>query len=150
MKTHTESNCYQTPAEILIPKLEKVRKRGSGSWMACCPAHEDKRPSLSVRSFQDGSISVKCFAGCSTADVLAAVGLNPSDLFPRQHNDYAPGYSQRPGPPWKDLITYLREDLQVVQIGAARLAAGDELTKSDLDRLGIVALHVYETLQAAS
>lgn len=138
------------PIDKILPLLNNVRKKGKNSWISKCPAHQDKKPSLSIREIDDGKLLIHCFAGCSIGDIVAAIGLKVSDLFPRQHDDYAPGYSPRPGPPWKELIAYLREDLQVVQIGAARLAAGDELTESDLDRLGIVALHVYESLQAAS
>lgn len=135
-----------TPIEKLLPCLTAVRASGKDRWMAQCPSHEDKRPSLSVRQFQDGSLSVKCFAGCSTGNVLSAVSLNPSDLFPRQNDDYASGHAPRPGPPWRDLISYLREDLQAIQIGAARLASGEKLERKDLDRVGLTAIRIYELL----
>jgi hypothetical protein len=39
--------------------------------MACCPAHDDRNPSLSVRRAPDGRVLVHCFAGCSLDAVLA-------------------------------------------------------------------------------
>lgn len=48
--------------------------------MAQCPAHPDRNPSLSIRG-SEGQALVYCFAGCSTPDVLAAVGLTNADLF---------------------------------------------------------------------
>ena len=54
---------------------------GSG-WMACCPAHDDRNPSLSVSAGNDGRVLRNCFAGCPTESVLAALGLTAGDLFP--------------------------------------------------------------------
>lgn len=51
-----------------------------GRAMVQCPAHNDGRPSLSVKPIE-GSVLLYCMAGCSTADVVDAVGLNMSDLF---------------------------------------------------------------------
>lgn len=42
-------------------------------WMACCPAHDDKTPSLSIREGLDGTLLVHCFAGCGQALVIAAL-----------------------------------------------------------------------------
>ncbi|HEC32597.1 MAG TPA: hypothetical protein ENI41_08905, partial [Deltaproteobacteria bacterium] len=64
--------------EFLL-RLEKVKKY-SGYWMARCPAHDDRDPSLYV-SEENGRIRVKCYAGCSTEEVLRALGLERSDLF---------------------------------------------------------------------
>lgn len=47
---------------------------------AKCPAHPDKSPSLSV-GCKDGKVLLFCQAGCTTADVLAALELAPGDLF---------------------------------------------------------------------
>lgn len=66
--------------DTLLERLEKVRSNGADRWMACCPAHDDKSPSLSVRA-TDGKILVYCFAGCPSDDVLAAVDLKWGDLF---------------------------------------------------------------------
>jgi len=48
--------------------------------MAFCPAHDDRNASLSVH-VSDGRILLHCNAGCSTEDVVNALGLTMSDLF---------------------------------------------------------------------
>jgi 5S rRNA maturation endonuclease (ribonuclease M5) len=51
-----------------------------GRAMVQCPAHNDGRPSLSVRPIE-GSVLVYCMAGCQTLDVVEGLGLSMSDLF---------------------------------------------------------------------
>jgi putative DNA primase/helicase len=70
-----------TPIETLLDRLPDARKSGNG-WSARCPAHDDRRASLSVAQGDDGKALVKCHAGCDTSAVLAAVGLKLADLFP--------------------------------------------------------------------
>jgi hypothetical protein len=70
-----------TPIETLLDRLPDARKSGNG-WSARCPAHDDRRASLSVAQGDDGKALVKCHAGCDTSAVLAAVGLKMADLFP--------------------------------------------------------------------
>ena len=69
-------------ADVLLARLEKVKATGPDRWIARCPAHQDKTPSLTVRELADGRVLVHCFTGCATNDVLAAVGLEFSDLYP--------------------------------------------------------------------
>lgn len=64
----------------LLSRLERVRQIGPGRWIARCPAHDDGRPSLSVKDGGD-KLLVYCFAGCPVDDVVGAVGLNLGDLF---------------------------------------------------------------------
>lgn len=65
-----------------LPLLEGVS--GSGNqYSAKCPAHDDKRASLSVSESQDGKILLNCHAGCSPTDIVSVLGLNLSDLFQR-------------------------------------------------------------------
>ena len=47
------------------------KKVGKG-WMACCPAHDDKHPSLSIRDSGD-KVLVFCHAGCTQRDVITAL-----------------------------------------------------------------------------
>ena len=69
------------PLDNLLSRLEKAKPQGRG-YLARCPAHDDKSPSLSIDEKDDGSLLIHCFAGCPAADVLAAVGLELKDLFP--------------------------------------------------------------------
>lgn len=71
-----------TALDTLLGKLDHVRKSGAG-YVARCPAHEDKAPSLSVRAGDDGRALLYCHAGCDYEAIVAAVGLQPSDLFER-------------------------------------------------------------------
>ena len=66
-------------AQDVLDRLEKVTG-SKGKWMACCPAHQDKSPSLAVTETDD-RVLVHCFSGCDTQDVTAAIGLNLADLF---------------------------------------------------------------------
>jgi putative DNA primase/helicase len=49
-------------------------KAGSG-YVACCPAHDDRKPSLSIRLGHDGRILVHCHAGCEQSQVISALEL---------------------------------------------------------------------------
>ena len=68
--------------DLLLQRLSKVVSRGQNRYMACCPAHDDKNPSLAISQLPDGRILLKCFAGCDVMSVMQAVGLSVSDLFP--------------------------------------------------------------------
>ena len=57
------------------------RKSGTG-WQSRCPAHDDHNASLSVSTGADGRILLKCHAGCSAENIVAALGLTLGDLFP--------------------------------------------------------------------
>jgi hypothetical protein len=55
--------------DVLMEALE-ARRCGS-CWMARCPAHDDRTPSLSIKE-ADGLVLVHCHAGCSQQAVIAA------------------------------------------------------------------------------
>lgn len=65
----------------LLPMLRNVKK-SAGGWVACCPAHEDHRQSLGISTGTDDRILVKCYAGCTTEDIVAKLGLTMADLMP--------------------------------------------------------------------
>jgi hypothetical protein len=64
----------------LLHKLKQVKSSGEDRWMACCPAHDDSTPTLSIRKSGD-RILLKCFANCETASVLSALEIESRDLF---------------------------------------------------------------------
>jgi len=64
----------------ILRKLQSVRQQSNGSWTARCPAHDDQHPSLSIKLDGD-HILFKCFAGCTTEQICAALGIGLRDLF---------------------------------------------------------------------
>src|SRR4051812_18037332 len=68
--------------DTLLAHLDGVRQVGAGRWMAKCPGHTDKHPSLSIRELADGMVLIHDFGGCGAMDVIAAAGLDPHELFP--------------------------------------------------------------------
>ena len=55
------------------------RYQGNVCWMVKCPAHDDKRPSLSITE-RDGWVRFSCFRGCTRDEILSALGLKVRDL----------------------------------------------------------------------
>ena len=53
-----------------IAKTLGARKAGA-AWMARCPAHDDRDPSLSIQDANDCKVLVRCHAGCDQARVIA-------------------------------------------------------------------------------
>jgi len=85
-------------AEALLSKLEGVKSTGDHKWVARCPAHDDKSPSLTIRETDDGRVLLHCFAGCPVEHVLAGAGLTFADLFPeraRHDRPRGPGRAQQ-------------------------------------------------------
>jgi hypothetical protein len=48
-------------------------RKAGGGWMARCPAHDDREPSLSIRNAGDGKVLVRCHAGCDQERVIAVL-----------------------------------------------------------------------------
>ena len=113
----------------LVSRLDKCREvsvnKHDQCWTACCPAHPDKTPSLSVALTHDGKILLKCWAGCGYAEICAAVGIEPSDLFPDEgrRRSYDPS-----------------EDEWAVMVGDAQIKRGKPLNDADKARYR-AALH---------
>lgn len=72
----------------------RPRPRGRGH-DALCPAHDDRDPSLSIGTGSDGRVLLHCHAGCSTAEVVRALGLTMADLYDR---DGGAAGAEPPGP----------------------------------------------------
>jgi hypothetical protein len=66
---------------MILGLLHGVREVGDRA-IACCPAHEDRSPSLSVKRV-DGKVLVHCHAGCTLDDITSALGIRTGDLFDR-------------------------------------------------------------------
>jgi len=87
------------PLEAVLARLDGVKRTGPNSWMARCPAHDDRNPSLSI-SLKEGRVLIHCFAGCAPEAVLGAVGLTWKDLREPDPWGWRPFPSRpKPAPP---------------------------------------------------
>nr|WP_224199605.1 zincin-like metallopeptidase domain-containing protein [Pacificimonas flava] len=82
------SHRYSTKISSLEEAARRICENRGGKWsgtkgMACCPAHDDRTPSLGV-SLGQKAILFHCFAGCDQQSVLAALaseGVDATSLF---------------------------------------------------------------------
>ena len=112
--------------EKVLGRLQKVKQTGVSRWKACCPGHDDKDPSLSIREADDGKVLLHCWAGCTTAEITAAIGLGLRDLFP--------GESKPRQGPSKAAIEHERT---VYQIGLSIQKQGCHLSAEDQARFDL-------------
>lgn len=64
---------------------QRFKKTGD-HLQAVCPVHDDTAPSLSIDWKRDGLVVLDCKAGCSSEDVIAALGMS----WPELHDNYEP------------------------------------------------------------
>ncbi|MCC6192811.1 MAG: DNA primase [Anaerolineales bacterium] len=126
-------------AERLLARLERVRQTGPDRWIAKCPAHEDRSPSLSIRELADGRLLVHDFGGCAAADVVGAVGLTLGDLFPDGGREHRPAQKHRPRVPAADLLLLASREAMVAAICAADFLERRTIDESDWQRLAQAA-----------
>jgi hypothetical protein len=64
---------------------ERFNARRCGKrWVMKCPAHADRKPSLTISEGKESCVLLKCFAGCEPDGILSALGLTKKDLFPER------------------------------------------------------------------
>ncbi len=117
----------------LLSKFDKVKSTGNGKYLACCPAHPDKSPSLAIKQTNDGKILLHCFSGCQVSDIVAAVGLELSDLMPAN-----PSYQKGTKPPIfnkYELFDRLAFEAVILSLAIRHLLNGDVLQYEDLERV---------------
>jgi len=114
-----------------LSRLTKVRATGKGSWLACCPAHGDKTPSMSVTEGQDGRVLVHCFSqGCSVDDIANSLGLSVSDLMPDNVGYHRLRPKSRPFNAM-DVMQAIRSDLYQTLVVAKDIQKGKVLTEDE-------------------
>lgn len=134
-------------AAALLDRLDKVRQSAPGRWMARCPAHEDRSPSLSIRE-AEGKTLIHCFSGCSAPDVLAAVGLQLSDLFPTPltlngNKSARPNHYHAA----RDALRMLHKEVLIIAIAGENIAAGVVLDAQDRALVSQAAAKIRATAE---
>ena len=104
--------------DTLLSGLDKVRGTGHSKYVACCPAHDDRSPSLAIKECGDGRILLHCFAGCDIETICDALGLRLADLMSDSPIDHHVGQVRRTMPARDALQSLDHESLVVATIAS--------------------------------
>ena len=116
--------------DALLSRLNGVKRTGKDRWLARCPAHDDKSPSLSIRELPDGRILLHDFASCSIEEILNSVELTFDALFPeRAIGNHIPR-ERRPFNS-SDVLAALTFEINVASIILDRMVNDKDITAGD-------------------
>ena len=132
-------------AATLLQRLDRVRETGPGRWIACCPAHDDKSPTLSIREIDD-RVLIHCFAGCGAVEILHALGCTWADVMPPRAEDHR--HRKAPPVPYRDVLLALRHECMVVLL-CADAAIRKTLTDEDAARLTLAVSRIESATRIA-
>lgn len=142
-----------SPAETILERLQRVQHRGQGQWYASCPTsahkHGDRSRGLSVKEVSDGRILLHCFFGCDVGDIVEAVGLSLSSLFPAPDGTYHRQTPQRNAHtlPARDALELIRHDTMIVACAAEQLLDGTA-TDEDVAIVTDAVVRIYRVMGA--
>lgn len=127
----------------ILERVSHPKQYKPGAWMAGCPCCRSRkgRP-LAITDAGDGRVLLNAFCGCSTDAVLAALGLQFSDLFDQPlGRNLSPVRSQISA---RDLLDVLSEEISVIAVLAAHAVDQRELSETDWNRLAAAANRVWK------
>ena len=125
-----------------VSRLSKAKRTGNDSWIACCPAHADKSPSMTVREVEDGMLLVHCFAGCGIDEIAGSIGMSISDLMPDKQPDEIRKARKIPFSP-SDVLACAKNDAALLYVVMCDLSKGVMLTDRQIEAAKKAAARVY-------
>lgn len=130
-----------------LNKLNKVQGRGRDSWVACCPSHDDKNPSLKI-DIKNDKILIKCWSGCSTEDILGSVGMDFDDIFP-DRAIYHRSSGDRPTLSSSDALRIIKYEAMIIYMMGVDLRAKKIPSEEDHNRFVLAVGRVKDAIDAA-
>lgn len=127
----------------LLEVLKGVRQTGPDRYLALCPAHDDRSPSLSIRETPEGRVLIHCHAGCGATAVMDAVGKTLRDLMPESRGEFRPSRSTLDA---RDALRGLAESVTILALIVSDIADGRPVSDQDAD---LFALHAGNVLRSA-
>ena len=131
LKTNTYSQNRVDILAELSTKLNKFRRISEGRYIACCPVHGDKNPSLGITLKDNGKWLINCLScGANGQAVCDVLGIDVTALFPPNDN---PRYEKQPRigfSAWQ-LLHAIQPDLVRLLVIANMLREIEALTEED-------------------
>ena len=73
---------------IFLQSFRNVKQTGPNQYICRCPAHYDKKASLSIAyNPNEDKIALHCHAGCATTDILTEAGKTWADIMPAKEDE---------------------------------------------------------------
>ena len=129
----------------VLNRLKKVKNTGPGKWIACCPVHEDKSPSLAIKGLEDGRVLLHCFGcGASAVEIIESLGIDVSEIFPPSETKNYPQLKH----PFNalDVLYCLVNEATIIEIYAGDLILGREFTRDDYIKLNLARDRIRDAL----
>ena len=135
--------------EDFLSLLDGVRQVDNDRWIARCPHHNDRSPSLAIARGEHVPILVHCFAGCDVDQIAGAVGLELADLMPERQPD-EDAFKTRLKVPFSptQALRCLDTEATFLFVVAADLVAGKPIDALTKDRLIQAAARIGEARRA--
>lgn len=76
---------------MISSKTGSNPKPSNKSYLARCPAHDDKHASLSITESSNSTILLYCFAGCTIREICNSLQIKVKDLFPKSRGGVSYG-----------------------------------------------------------
>ena len=135
-------------ADRLLQNLSKVRQTGKSKWLALCPAHADKSPSLAIAEGDDGRVLIKCFGGCDTRSVLQSVGLDWGDIFDAMSNTQQCGVNRKARLiSAADALSIIYESTLFICVVGADIQKNRDISDHDFEHLGICCSRIARCME---
>ncbi len=144
---HNTISAQFSPIGSLLSRLDRVNRTGPNTWLASCPTRDDKHPSMTIRELDDGRVLLHDFGGDSVEEILGALGLTFSDLYPPRAIGHHVKGERRPFP-CADAFRAVAFEATIVALAGAAIIAGEPINQFDKDRLLIAVGRINAALDA--
>lgn len=144
---HNTINAQFSPIGSLLSRLDRVKRTGPNTWMASCPTRDDKHPSMTIRELDDGRCLIHDFGGDSVEEILGALGLTFSDLYPPRVTSHHIKGERRPFPA-ADCLRAIAFEGTIIALAGAAIIAGEPINTFDKNRLLIAVGRINAALDA--
>jgi hypothetical protein len=134
--------------EAVLSLLHGVRSTGPGRWIAKCPSHDDRSPSLSIRELDDGRVLIHDFGGCEVGDVLAALSLTMADLFEKPLG--GPFVASKSRIPAADVLATIDHEAHIVALIGADIKEHRAIDGPTWERLAVAVARIGEARASAA
>lgn len=120
---------------ILLNALTDFKQKGKGKYVALCPVHNEKTPSLHIKELSDDRIIMHCFGcGANGVEICQSLNIDLDVLFPEKMP--LEGYRRERRPfNASEILSSLLHEATVLSIAASQIVHGKPLNKSDSERI---------------